>query len=170
MKTLFSFFVLLFVTLGSQANPKLTLLTTKTKKLNYEKEVGENHQLHVHSSYGKIVVNTWDEKYIAIEVEILVEGKEEKDVMDRLNKIDVDFLTNGTTTKATSKIPRINNSWSIWGSKKQLKTEVNYIIHMPANNQLNIKHSYGEIYLDESYGNVDIRFEYGRIAIGNLYA
>lgn len=141
----------------------------KSKSITYNQEVSDKHELQINSSYGKITVNTWSENYLAIEVEIKVEGSDEKDVNKHIEAIDIDITTFKTTTKAVSKLPKVNTTWNFWGKKKQLKTEVNYIVHLPATNNLNIKHSYGEIHIDERYGDVSIQLDYGRFVIGHLH-
>ena len=64
---------------------------TKSKTINKEFKVNSNGTLSVTNKYGNIVIATWNENNIVIDITITTNGNDEEKVENRLKQINVDF-------------------------------------------------------------------------------
>ena len=131
--------------------------------------------LEVHNKYGKIQVATWDKDSVAIEVDInLSESKSSK-----LKKLKEGTQISFTGTKSyiiaktviesesgriASELKSISNTIS--GSNKRI--EINYMVYLPAHMDVVLNNKFGDIYMDDLDGQVDITLSNGVLKANRL--
>lgn len=131
--------------------------------------------LEVHNKYGKIQVATWDKDSVAIEVDInLSESSSSK-----LKKLKEGTQISFTGTKSyiiaktviesesgriASELKSISNTIS--GSNKRI--EINYMVYLPAHMDVVLNNKFGDIYMDDLDGQVDITLSNGVLKANRL--
>ena len=164
-------FLLIPLAVYANENPKFKGKYTKTKTLNKEYTVNANAGLKVDNSYGNVDIVTWNENRTVIQVVITTNGNDESKVIEKLNKITVEFSGNGSLVSAITKFgDRKNSSWSWWGKNNNIKMEVNYTIKLPIGNSVDLNNDYGGISINELNGNARIDCDYGQLNLGKLNA
>ncbi|MGA9239192.1 hypothetical protein [Robiginitalea sp.] len=139
---------------------------TKEKTIRKEFDVNADALLKINNSYGNLVLNSWNENRVVIEVHITVNGNNENKVNQRLEEIDVDFDASSSMVSART----IFNKKSGWGWKgnNNVNLQINYTIKMPVKNSVNLSNDYGNIILDRVDGHAKISCDYGRMDLGEL--
>lgn len=161
MKILFKlvfFFIGTSVVFATNHNGKHTKEKTQQKTV----AVNADATLSVKNKYGNLMITTWDEDKISIEVVITVSGDSEKWVDQKLASISVDFSGSNSLYAAETFI----NSNDSYG--KNTSMEINYTIKIPKNGSVKLDNKYGNIVLRDLIGKADITCKYGRITLGNL--
>ncbi len=159
--------VLLAVCLTSQTYANdLKGKHTKEKTIRKEFDVNADALLKIDNSFGNLVLNSWNENRVVIEVHITVNGNNENKVNQRLEEIDVDFDASSSMVSART----IFNKGSGWGWKgnNNVNLQINYTIKMPVKNSVNLSNDYGNIILDRVDGHAKISCDYGRMDLGEL--
>ncbi len=139
---------------------------TREKTIRKEFNVNADALLKIDNSYGNLVLNSWDENRVVIEVHITVNGNNENKVNQRLEEIDVDFDATSSMVSART----IFNKGSGWGWKgnNNVNMQINYTVKMPVKNSVNLSNDYGNIILDRVDGHAKISCDYGRLDLGEL--
>ncbi|WP_428328268.1 hypothetical protein [Mucilaginibacter sp.] len=134
--------------------------------------VDGNDRIRLSNQYGKITVNTWDRHEIKVDIQIKAEAGNEDDAQKLVDAVQISDSKNGDQVSFRTSIERNNNgSWSLFnwgGSSKKHKLTINYVVFMPAKNDLNVEDSYGSIELPDLEGRVKISSSYGSVSAQNL--
>ncbi len=168
---LFSLFlVFMMVPAISMAGNEFTGKHTKQKKIKKEFTVSANDLLKIENSYGNVDLTTWDQNRVVIEVVVTTSGNDEKEVMDRLKEIDVDFYQGNNMVRAVTEIEENSGSWwnKLFDFNSGVSMEINYRVKAPVKNPVDLSNDYGSISVDKLTGNAEISCDYGRLMIGDL--
>ncbi len=142
---------------------------TKEKTIKKEFKVSASGLLKVDNSFGNLVLTSWNEDRIAIEVHIKTNGDNEEKVQEKLDEISVEFEQSGETVSAKTKFNKGKTGWNWnWGGNKNVSMQVNYTIKLPVKHNVNLSNDYGAIILDRIDGHAKISCDYGRLDIGEL--
>ena len=138
---------------------------TREKTIRKEFNVNPDALLKIDNSYGNLVLNSWNENRVVIEVHITVNGNNESKVEKRLEEISVDFDASSGQVSAKT-IFNKGSGWN-WGGSN-LNMQINYTVKMPVKNSVNLSNDYGNIILDRVDGHAKISCDYGRLDLGEL--
>lgn len=138
---------------------------TKEKTIRKEFNVNPDALLKIDNSYGNLVLNSWNENRVVIEVIITVNGNNESKVDKRLEEITVDFDATMSQVSART-IFNKGSGWN-WGGGN-VNMQINYNVKMPVKNSVNLSNDYGNIILDRVDGHARISCDYGRLDLGEL--
>ena len=141
-----------------------------TKEYHKEFTSKPTTTLDINSKYGNVVIESWNENRIVIDVKVTVKvpnkEREEKDI----SNIDVLFSENGNVIKAWTEINsryfarvngRITNTFG--------NISINYNVKMPLATALNLENKYGNITIvNELSGLVNLNVRYGNLTAGKL--
>lgn len=141
---------------------------TKSKTINKQFNVNENATLNVDNRYGNIVITSWNQNKIVIDVTITTNGNDEAKVEKRLEQIDVDFESSSSNVSAKTIIEKNSRSWSIWGKNNNVSMQIDYLIKLPISNNVDLENDYGSISIDKLEGRSVIDCDYGKLNIGEL--
>jgi len=134
----------------------------KKKTIEKSYEVKSNVTLDIKNSFGKVHVNTWGKNLITVKVEVIVRRRTESRALDLLDRIDIDITESGSQIKfETDFNGGINN-------KNSESFEINYDITMPKSNPLRIKNSFGDTYIADIDGDVNLKLSYGDVRLDNM--
>lgn len=140
---------------------------TREKKLAKSYKVTADAKLLIENKFGNVEITPWDRDEISIEVVIRTTGTNESKVEDKLDDIDVSF--NGTKYVVSAKTHiESNSNWFNWFNSN-VSYKINYFVHVPVTNDLDIQNKYGDTYISESKGKINLTHDYGTIILGSLY-
>ena len=138
-------------------------LEEKQKSIDKSYTVSEATEIMFSNSFGKIHIETWDKNQVTVRIDIIVNASSESRAQELLNKISVDIDDDNPRselsfrTNIDGKNPGRNSSF-----------EINYRISMPKNNPLEVKNSFGDVYVGPLGGNVNLDVQYGNLNTGPL--
>ncbi|MGM0582066.1 MAG: hypothetical protein ACQETL_15390 [Bacteroidota bacterium] len=120
-------------------------------------------ELEISNNFGNINLAVWDKNSIAVKITLDVEGYDEKESREILDKIDL--KTNESSNEISIKTSlKSHNSSSF--RKKSFK--INYEINMPDGHPLSLSNEFGNIFMTDYSGKTDINLEYGNLTAGGL--
>ncbi|MFD2521092.1 DUF4097 family beta strand repeat-containing protein [Emticicia soli] len=132
----------------------------KKKNVNLSYSVSSADRVALHNQFGDVKVSFWDKKEVRVEVLIVANASSEDRAAEFLNSVDVVGRKDDGQVSIKTIIERQNNrNWSNKGDKHSLK--IDYMVYMPKSNALQLKNSFGNVYLptftmplkvDQSYG------------------
>lgn len=155
------FWVLVFLTAApALAAPLEKEWIEKKKNVNLSYPVLASDKIYLHNQFGDVKVGFWDKKEVRVEVSIVATSSSEDRAADFLSTVDiVGKKDDGQVSIKTIMNRTDNRGWSNKGDKHSLK--IDYMVYMPKSNALQLKNSFGNVYLptftsvlkvDQSYG------------------
>jgi hypothetical protein len=136
-----------------------------TKEYHEEYATNANTALQLYNKYGDVIIDSWDQDQIVIDVKVTVDMPDRDRAQRLLDYISVDFSKDGDVITAKTVIDDKFN-FSGWGSSK--KFSINYSVRMPVNTPIALSNRYGNSEIDELGGQTNIDIKYGNITIGKL--
>lgn len=135
------------------------------KEFHQQYTAGANTTLDVSNKYGDVIIETWDQNQVVIDVKVTVEMSNQDRAQKLLDMINVEFAANGNSISAKTVIDDKFN-FSGWGNNKRFS--IDYNIKMPVESALNLSNRYGNSEIDEIKGLTNLDIKYGDITIGKL--
>ncbi len=140
-----------------------------SKTLQKEYNVHENTSLEVVNKYGEIHIEDWDRQLIRIDVKITVEHNNKAEADELLKMINVSFSEIGDAVKAITEIEDgFGNSRGWFGNHEGKKFRIDYQINIPKSISLKLSNKYGNIFLSNLSGMLEIDLKYGNLNINNI--
>jgi hypothetical protein len=135
--------------------------------------VPENAKVEVVSKYGEIIVRTWRKDSVKFEVLVRAEGRNSEAVSKSMGRIDVKFRKVGSVISAVTEVSSgggfFGNVLSeVEGVVGNSKLKVDYEIWLPEDVSLSVENKYGDVYLADLKGKVDLNVSNGDIKASNL--
>lgn len=134
----------------------------KKRKIEKTYQVSGQQTLDITNKFGKVHINTWDKKQIEVLIEIIARGNSDERAMKILNRIDVDI------NESSSRIIFETILKGNMNNNNDESFEINYEISMPKSNALKLKNSFGDTYLADCSGELDMEVSYGGLQAGRL--
>ena len=143
---------------------------TETKQINKRFKITPETQIEITNKYGKIKINTWEKDSVIFDIKIKVEDKKLSKLEKLVSEVDFDFINNQHFVIARTKVGE-NRS----GLEKEVinfketvlqsdgKIEIDYTVWMPKANQLKVENKFGDIYIDDYLGDIEIILSNGNL-------
>lgn len=136
---------------------------------------GRETTLEIQNKYGKIQVVPWEKDSISIDVDILLSESS----ASKLKKLkeDIGIKYSGTNFYIIAKTVIGNESSRIANELKSIgntitgtnnQVEINYMVKVPGYLDIVLQNKFGDIYLDDLSGRVDIELSNGVLKASNL--
>lgn len=165
----------LAVTLLVLSAPVITLAANgdedvrKQRLINKKYPVTADDKLQIENQFGNVVVSTWDKQEIVVDIEISARASTEERAQEIMNKIDVKDMKDGHTIWFKTKVGEIhNNNWNKGHNNGERGFYIDYVIHMPATNRLEIENSFGKTEIPAFKGLVTLTSKFGSLNTGKL--
>ncbi len=139
----------------------------KSKKENRVFAVNKDAYVEISNKYGDIDIDLWDKDSVKFEVEITAFSDAQIDLPELLDMLQIEF-------KGTSSFVLAETQWqedvgivqkSIYRFNKEfgnnVKIEVNYRVTLPDNLSLSITNKFGDIFMADYSGDVEVDLSYG---------
>jgi hypothetical protein len=131
--------------------------------------------LEVENKYGKIQLVTWDKDSVSVEVEIFLTESSSSKLRKLRDDIKIDFtgtnnyiiartVIKSESGRLASELKSISNT--IKGSNKRV--EINYLLFVPRQMDVVLNNKFGDIYMDDLEGQVDIQLSNGVLKANRL--
>ncbi len=150
---------------------------SKTVRKGYKVSQGVN--LEISNKYGEIIFNTWEKDSIKIVIHVLAHGKN-KDATEKLmSRADFEFSQGNENIVVKTVFDKSKGFFKdLWNdisdysksilNKDQL--DINYEVYLPSYTNINLTNKFGDVFLDEVSGNVDVSISNGSLKAGHLSA
>src|ERR1700744_2764464 len=145
---------------GDDENDDASENRSVIKEKNYSKSysLDGSDRIKLSNQYGKITVNTWNNREIKVDIQITAEAGNDEDAQRLINGVQIADGKNDNEVFFRTRIENNNdNGWNIFkwsNNSKKHKLTINYMVYMPAKTDLNVEESYGSIALPDMEGRV----------------
>lgn len=129
----------------------------KRKSINKNFKVSERTVLEVSNQFGKIQMDTWSKPEIKVDVEIIVNGRNESRAQSLLDKIEIRIKESSSLISLETDFDGNMNT------KNEESFEVNYMISLPSENDILVENKFGDIYIGERKGKSEVELSYGNL-------
>ncbi len=135
--------------------------------------VPENAKVEVVSKYGEVIVRTWELDSVRFEVVVRAEGRNSSAVAKSMSRVDVRFRKVGSVISAVTEIGKSGGFFGnvlneVEGVVGNNKLKVDYQVWMPKNIMLSVENKFGDLYMANLDGKVDIDISHGDIKASDL--
>jgi hypothetical protein len=155
-KLLFAALIALAAPLGAHAGQAPEF----TKTIKREFNITPNGTTSISNRYGKVSVKTWNRDQVKIDVTIVVDAASESAAQRVFDRINISFTNTSSSVKAITTIePRKSSFFGDWGSGSA-DFSINYEVFLPATNNLELEHRYGDAYVGAMKGRVTLDLRY----------
>ena len=131
--------------------------------------------LELENKYGKIQLVTWEKDSVSVEVEMFLSESSASKLKKLKEDIKIDFtgtnnyiiaktVIESESGRLASEFKSISNT--IKGTNKRM--EINYLVHVPRNLDVVLNNKFGDIYMDDLEGQVDIVLSNGVLKANRL--
>lgn len=163
MKKLFSIVILIFSVGFLQASDtNISGKYVKQKTVKKNMSVRSDATLNVDNKYGSVIITTWDENIIDMEVTIKVSSNDEKWAVKRLDGIKVEISPGQNLFSAKTTFGKSDKS------PRNSIISINYVVKIPKNGNVQIVNKYGSVITQDLNGKTDINCKYGKVSMGKL--
>ncbi len=143
----------------------------KQKLINRSYPVTADDKLQIDNQFGNVVVSTWDKQEITIDIEIGAKAATDEKAQAIIDRIDVKEDKGDHTISFKTKVDEIHDSN---GNNHGRHNEgdrsfyIDYVIHMPSANRLEIENSFGKTEVPDFKGLVTLTSKFGSLNTGRL--
>lgn len=139
----------------------------RSKKYSQTFPLEKETEVNISNKYGHIHIHTWEKDSIRFDVDVRVSSSRQARLDRTFNEIDVRFTSNDKYVVANTTFA---SSSTIWTELSDLgrtlvntggTTEINYTVWMPSNNSLKIDNRFGNIFMTDHDGPLDLRLSNG---------
>ncbi len=128
----------------------------KVIKKSYK--VKPSTHIEINNKFGKVHVNTWNKNEVMVNIVIDVDGKEPERILEKINiEFDDEIGDDYLGIKTVLEDIKGKSSFSI-----------NYTIDMPKGNSLELTNKFGDTYIADLSGDLELDLGYGLLKAGNL--
>ncbi|HWK04343.1 MAG TPA: hypothetical protein VNS58_11960 [Puia sp.] len=144
----------------------------KKRTINKSYNVSADDKLEIENSFGNVMITTWDKKEITVDIEIVANSSSEEKAQDIMNEIDVKEIHEDHIISFKTKVGEIHNGGDGRRNKNNNDEDrafyIDYVIHMPAGNRLQLENSFGKIAVPDFDGLVNLTSKFGSLTAGKL--
>lgn len=162
--------ILLFI-LAIVAVPEMAQAQfTETKEINKQFAVSPETRVELSNKYGKIDINTWQKDSVVVNINIHVEAKKLSKLEDAVRGIDFDITDSKYYLIIRTNVEKNKSSFSkelTRFKESVLKSDgniqVDFTVWMPATNELKVENKFGDVYIGDFDGKLDINLSNGNL-------
>ena len=133
----------------------------KKKYVEKSYTINSSTLLSLRNKFGEIEINSWEKNEFSIKVEIIGRGRSEDRAQRILDRIDIEISETTSEIEFETSINNMKNN-------SNEGFEVNYTISMPEVNPLDIRNSFGDVFMGNRSGDLDINVSYGSMKVGDV--
>lgn len=141
---------------------------TDRKVRNFK--VVQNATVDVSNKYGKVHVVTWDKDSVRFEIDLRLSANSYQK-MDKQRK-NIGFKFSGTSANVTAQTVFINKGGIISDFVDAYmpsdQVSIDYMVYVPKNIKLKIENKFGDIYLDDYHGELNVVLSNGDMKANKL--
>lgn len=151
--------------------------TKLTKNITKSFAMTKNAEVDVINKYGKVVITAWDKDSVKVVIDIIAYGKNDDAVDKLMNKVNIEFMKSGDYLAVETEMNRKGGSFgsvlsNIEGYSKTLlnknKVTIDYTIYMPGTAVLNLENKFGDVFIGNFDGKIDLDISHGDLKARSL--
>ncbi|SDJ80104.1 hypothetical protein SAMN05421823_101144 [Catalinimonas alkaloidigena] len=138
----------------------------RSRKISKQFDVSASDKLAIDNRYGKVHVNTTAQGKITVDVNIIVRDGDADDLQKKLDRVKINIERSTGRIYFGTEIDRSEGFFERmlnWAEEKTNQLEVNYTVNMPAQNPLEIENQFGDVYLADFHGPLQLEVKYGTL-------
>lgn len=164
-------------TAGNEPTPALRKTAGQGEEINKKRVINKHYdvttedKLEIDNQFGNVVVNTWDKKEITVDIEIGARASSEERAKEIMDEIDVRDYNSNHIISFKTKVGEIHNGKNEKnerGNDNNRSFYIDYVIHMPAVNPMQLENSFGKTEVPDFKGMVSLTSKFGSLNTGNL--
>ena len=165
-------FLLLFTLFTGYNMYAQTIEKSRTVKKTFKVEAGT--EIEIANKYGNVHIVPWEKDSVQFTIELLVKGTKESKVDKSYDYIEFDFKNTQYYVIAQTLFAGKSSFWSdvsdLTGAifNSSTKTKIDYTVHLPAKSKLKIANKYGNIYISDHAGDIEIELSNGDLKAHRL--
>ncbi len=143
---------------------------TESKQITKRFKCTPETRVEITNKYGKIRINTWEKDSVIFEIKIKVEDKKLSKLEKTIADIDFDFTDSQHFIIARTKVGENKSSIEkeLQNFKESVfqsdgKIDIDFSVWMPNSNQLKVDNKFGDIYIDDFPGEIQIFLSNGNL-------
>ena len=135
----------------------------KKKNINLSYTISPSDKISLNNQFGDIKVSFWDKKEVRVEVIIVANASSEGRAADFINTVDVTGKKEEGQVIIKTIIDRNESNYSNNNKGEKNSLKVDYQVYMPKSNALQLKNSFGNVYLPTFTMPLTINQSYGKL-------
>lgn len=146
----------------------------KSRTVTETFKVGPDTEIEIVNKYGNIHLIPWEKDSVQFTIELVVKGTKDAKVDKTYDFIEFDFKTTKYYVFAQTLFAGKSSFWSdvsdLTGAifNSSTKTKIDYTVKLPANIKLKIMNKYGNIYISDHEGAIEIDLSNGDLKAHHL--
>lgn len=143
---------------------------TETKEITKNFKISPETHIEISNKYGKIELNTWEKDSVVVEIKIRVEEKKLSKLEKAIDEIDFDFTESQhfliVRTKVGENKSGLEKEWLKFKEtllQSDGNMEIDYTVWLPAENDLTVENKFGDIFIGDFTGDVEIDLSNGNL-------
>ncbi len=133
--------------------------TSKNIHKNYK--VSATTKISINNKFGMVHINTWNKNEVDLVVKITANARNEEKTNEVLNAINIG-ITDSNPTDFLAYETKVDNV------KGNVSFSIDYTVSMPTTCPLELENSFGDVYLQNLSGNLNLTVKYGQLVSENL--
>jgi len=138
----------------------------KTKSYSKSYNVSSSDAITIENKFGETRLETWANNEVKVDVQIRIKASNEERALDLINGISIEDGKSGSGVYFTTHIDQDNRNNR--GRNNKTEMHIDYVVHLPANNTLNLRTEFGDTYMPDYNGLVNISNKFGSLKAGKL--
>lgn len=141
----------------------------KQRLINKSYPVTADDKLQIYNQFGNVSITTWDKEEITVDIEIGARATSEEKAKEIMDKLDVKESKEGHTISFKTTVDEIQNgNGGKKGGEGDRSFYIDYVVHMPTGNRLEIENSFGKTAVTDFKGPISISSKFGSLNTGKL--
>ncbi|MEM7548668.1 MAG: hypothetical protein AAF363_03280 [Bacteroidota bacterium] len=140
--------------------------TEKRKKVEKTYNISSKTEIYVDNKFGTVEFINWDKNELKLEVEIIVDARNEREAQEALDNIRIRINDSNPNSLLEFETDINNGRWN--RGRNSYDFEINYRVNAPSGNDLDLRNRHGDIYLDDRSGKTRVDLSHGRIKAEQL--
>lgn len=151
----------------------------KQRLINKSYTVTADDKLQIENQFGNVSVATWDKNEITVDIEISARASSEEKAQEIMRKLDVKDWRDGHTIGFKTIVEDVHTDKRDKDRDHDRERDrehnegdraffIDYIIHMPAGNRLQIENSFGKTMVPDFNGSCSLTSKFGSLSAGKL--
>jgi len=130
------------------------------KEVTGNYNVKEGATLNCDIRYSDMEILSWDKNVVDVVAEITVDASSKSKAEERLERINVSINQSGSTVSIETEL---DEGWS-----RNVKVDIRIIVKAPTHMNLDMETAYGDLYVQELNGLLNLEMKYGNLKAGKL--
>lgn len=135
---------------------------------NYK--VSGKSTVEVANKYGKVHVVVWDKDSVKFEIDLRLSASDNKKLNKLKSNIDFDFVSTNYYIVARTEFAKTGGIFSdvVETIIPSNNVSIDYVVYIPSNINLKIENKFGDMYIDNFTGNLDLALSNGALKANSL--